>query len=44
MELLNSSDLNLQTVVERVRKAAVVDDDVLARDKVGIGAEHGRGT
>ena len=33
MELLTTKDLTLQSVVDRVRRAVVVDDDILARDK-----------
>lgn len=33
MELLTTSDLTLKSVVDRVRRAVVVDDDVLDRDK-----------
>lgn len=33
MELLTTSDLTLNSVVDRVRRAVVVDDEVLARDK-----------
>ena len=33
MELLTTSDLTLTSVVDRVRRAVVVDDDVLDRDK-----------
>ncbi|CAJ1395533.1 unnamed protein product [Effrenium voratum] len=33
MELMRSSDLTLQEVMDRVRRAAVVDDDVLDRDR-----------
>ena len=33
MELLTTRDLTLNAVVDRVRRAVVVDDEVLARDK-----------
>ena len=33
MELLTTSDFTLKSVVDRVRRAVVVDDDVLDRDK-----------
>lgn len=36
MELLTTSDLTLKSVVDRVRRAVVVDDDVLDRDKATV--------
>lgn len=40
MELLTTSDLTLNSVVDRVRRAVVVDDEVLARDKALMKTWH----
>jgi hypothetical protein len=41
MELLTTSDLTLKSVVDRVRRAVVVDDDVLDRDKAPVASRCG---